>query len=89
MYKDLNEVPPSYDWFLYEYIDAEVKKKLDKTKLRFAGDEMEKETKQYVEYLNHNPNWLKKFHENVYAVEQRRRFSFTLPKIDHYTSDSF
>ena len=30
--KDLNEVPPSYDWFPYEYIGAEVNKKLDKTK---------------------------------------------------------
>ena len=33
--------------------------KIDKTKGRLAGDEMEKETKHYVEYLNHDPNWLK------------------------------
>ena len=36
--KDLNDVPPSYDCFLYEYIDAEVNNKLDKTKGRLAGD---------------------------------------------------
>ena len=34
--------------------------KLDQTKGRLSGDEMEKETKNYVEYLNHDPNWLKK-----------------------------
>ena len=58
MFKYLNEVPPSDDWFPNEYIDAEANKKLEKTKERLEGDEMEKETKHYVEYLNHNPNWL-------------------------------
>ena len=61
MFKYLNEVPPSYDWFPYEYIDAEVKNKLDKTKGQLAGNEMEKENKRYVGYINHNTNWLKKF----------------------------
>ena len=60
MFKDLNEVPKSDDWFPYEYIDAEVKKKIDKTKRQIAGDEMENETKHYVESLNYDPNWLKK-----------------------------
>ena len=59
MFKDSNEVPPSDDWFLYEYIDAEVQMKVDKTKGQLAGDEMEKETKHYMEYFNQNTNWLK------------------------------
>ena len=45
MFKDLKEVLPSDDWFPYEYIDAEVKKKVEKTKGKLAGDDMEKETK--------------------------------------------
>ena len=60
MFKYLNEFLPSDDCFLYEYIDAEVKKKVEKTKGQIAGDETEKETNHYVEYLNHNPNWLNK-----------------------------
>ena len=28
VFKDLNEVPPSYDYFSHEYIDAEVNNKL-------------------------------------------------------------
>ena len=32
MFKYLNEFQPLDDWFPYEYIDAEVKKKLDETK---------------------------------------------------------
>ena len=32
VFKDLNEVPLLYDWLTYEYIDAEVNNKLDKTK---------------------------------------------------------
>ena len=60
MFKDLNEVPPSDDWFPYEYIDAEAKKKIDETKRQLVGNEMEYETKHYVESLNHDPNWVKK-----------------------------
>ena len=41
VFKYLNEVTPSDDWFPYEYIDAEVNKKLEKTKGRLAGDDME------------------------------------------------
>ena len=59
MFKDFNDVTPSYDWFPYEYIDSEVKKKVDETKVQLAGNEMEKETKHYVEHLNHDPNWLR------------------------------
>ena len=59
MFRNLNEVPPSYDWLTYEYIDSEAKKKLDKTKGRLSGDEMEKETKLYVECINHDLNCLK------------------------------
>ena len=40
VFKDPNEFPSSDDCFPYEYIDAEVNKKLYKTKGRFAGDEM-------------------------------------------------
>ena len=40
VFKDLNEVPPSDNWFTYEYIDAEVNNKLDKTKVQLAGNEM-------------------------------------------------
>ena len=59
MIKYLNEVPPSDYWFPYEYIDADFNKKLDKTKGQLTVNEMEKETKNHVKYLNHNPNWLK------------------------------
>ena len=58
LFKDYNEVTLSDDFFPYEYIDAEVNKKLEKTKGRLVGDEMENETKHYVESLNHDPNWL-------------------------------
>ena len=64
VFKDLNEVPPSYDWFPYEYIDAEVKKKTEKTKRQITGNEMERKTKHYVESLNRDPNWL-----NIFFIE--------------------
>ena len=66
MFNDLNEFPPSDYWFPYEYIDAEVNNKLYKTKGQISGDEMGKETKHYMESLNHYPNWLKKFTIEIY-----------------------
>ena len=59
MFKYLNNFTPSDDFFPCEYIDAEFKNKLDKTKEKLADDETEKETKNYIEYLNHDPNWVK------------------------------
>ena len=59
MYQYLNEVSPSDDWFPYEYIDAKVNNKLYKTKGQLVGNEIEKETKNYVESLNHDLNWWK------------------------------
>ena len=57
-FKDLNDIPPLDYWFPYEYIDSEVKNKVEKTEGQLTGDEMENETKHYVEYLNHYTNWL-------------------------------
>ena len=51
--KDLNDVPPSDDWFPYEYIDADVNKKANEPKGQLEGDEIEHETKYDAEYLNH------------------------------------
>ena len=59
VFKDLNDFPPLDDWFSYEYIDAKFKNEIDKTKGQLAGNEMLKETKHYVEYINNNTNWLK------------------------------
>ena len=58
MFKDLNEVTSSDDWFPYEFIDDKVNIKFNETKGWLAGDEMKKDTKNYVESVNHDPNWL-------------------------------
>ena len=68
MFKYLNEVPQSDDWFPCEYIDAETKRQL-------AGDEMEKYNKHYVEYLNHDPKWLKKFSIEIYKFLINREYN--------------
>ena len=68
MYKDLNEFSPSDDWFLYEYIDDEFNKKLDETKGQLTGNEIEKETKNCVEYLNHDPSWFKMIIIEIYKL---------------------
>ena len=81
LFNDLNEVPPSDDWFPYEYIDAEVKKKMHETKRQLAGNEMEKEAKHYVEYLNHDPNWLKKISIEIYKFLINREYIYFFMQI--------
>ena len=49
VFEYLNDVPASYGWFPCEYIDTDIRKKVNKTKEQLAGDEMEKETKHYME----------------------------------------
>ena len=68
MFKYLNEVPPSDDWFPYKYIDADVNKKLHNTKGQLSGNEIEKETKHYVESLNNDPNWLNTITTEIYKL---------------------
>ena len=40
VFKDLNEISKSDDWFPYEYIDAEFNKKVNRTKGQLTGDEI-------------------------------------------------
>ena len=62
----MDKVSPSDYWFLYEYIDSEFNKKLEKIKVKISGNEMEKETKYYVEYLTQDTNWSKKITIDIY-----------------------
>ena len=64
----MNEEVPSGYWFPYEYIEAEFKKKLDKTKGQLPSDKMEKGTKYYMESINHSPNWLKTTIIEIYKL---------------------
>ena len=59
MFSNLHDVPTSENWFSNKYIEAEIKKKLDKTRGQLASDEMENEIKHYVESLNHDPQWVR------------------------------
>ena len=95
MLKYLNNVPLSDDWFPYEHIDDEVKQKLDETKRQLAGNEMKNDTKHYVEYLNHDPNWLMtitlefdKFLINQGYIEFFLQMYIQWRKVDGYDSSS-
>ena len=43
VFRNLHDVPTSENWYPSKYIEAEIKKKLDKTKGQLASDEMENE----------------------------------------------
>ena len=59
MFSNLHDVPTSGNRFPNKYIEAEIKKKLDKTRGQFASDEMGNEIRHYVESLNHHPQWVR------------------------------
>ena len=50
----------SENWFPNEYIESEIKKKLDKTRRILASDEMENEIRHYIDSLNQNPEWVRR-----------------------------
>ena len=59
VFSNLHDVPTSENWFPNKYIEAEIKKKLDKTRGQLASYEMENEIRHYVEYINHDPQWVR------------------------------
>ena len=48
-----------------KYFEAEIKKKLDKTRGQIASDEMENEIRHYIESLNHDPQWVRRVTNDI------------------------
>ena len=48
-----------------KYIEAKIKKKLDKTRGELASDEMEHEIRHYVESLNNDPQWVRRITNDI------------------------
>ena len=65
MSKNLDDVPTSENWFPNKYIEDEIKKKLDKTRGQLASDEMEYEIRHNIEYLNHDPQWVRRIANDI------------------------
>ena len=65
MFRNLHDVPTSENWFPNKYIEADIKKKLDKTRGQLASDEMENEIRHYVEYLDHDPLWVRRITNDI------------------------
>ena len=59
MLRNLYVDPTSENWFTNKYIEAEIKKKLDKTRGQLSSDEMENEIRHYIDSLNHDPQWVR------------------------------
>ena len=58
VFRNLYVDPTSETWFLNKHIEAEIKKKLDKTRGQLASDEMEYDIIQYIDCLQHDPSWV-------------------------------
>ena len=65
MFRSLYVDPTSETWFLNKYIEAEIKKKLDKTKGQIAGYEMENKIIHYIDYLNHDTQWVRRITNDI------------------------
>ena len=68
MFSNLHDVSTSENWFPNKYIEAEIKKKLDKTRGQPASDEMEYEIRHYVEYLNNYPRWVRRITNDIHNL---------------------
>ena len=65
MFRSLYVDPTSETWFLNKYIEAEIKKKLDKTRGQISSDEMENEIIHYIDYLSHYPQWVRRITNDI------------------------
>ena len=48
-----------------KYIENEIKKKLDKKRGQLASDEMGNEIRHYIDYLNHDPYWVRRITNDI------------------------
>ena len=74
MFRDLNIDATSKTWFLNNYIGADIKKKLDKTRRQLASDEMEYDTRQYIDSLNHDPIWVGRITNDINKLLVNREY---------------
>ena len=74
MFRNLYVDPTSETWFPNKYIEAEIKKKLDKTRGQLSSDEMEYEIRQYINYLNHDPIWVRRITNNINRLLVNREY---------------
>ena len=65
MFRNVYVDPASENWFPNKYIEAEIKKKLDKTRGQLASVNMKNEIRHYVEYLNHGPQWVRRITNEI------------------------
>ena len=65
LFSNLHDVPTSENCFPNKYIQAEIKKKLCKTRGQPASDEMENEIRHYIGILNHNPQWVRRITNDI------------------------
>ena len=59
VFRNLYVDPTLETWFPNKYIEAEIKKKLEKTRVQLASDEMENEIRHYIDSINHDPHWVR------------------------------
>ena len=65
MFINLHDVPTSENWFPNKYIEADIKKKLYKTRGQLSSDEMEHEIRHCVESLNYDPQWVRRIMNDI------------------------
>ena len=65
MFRNLYVDPTSETWFPNKYIEAEIKKKLYKTRGQLASDEMENEIRHYIDSLNYDTQWVRRITNDI------------------------
>ena len=58
MFINIDVDPTTETWFQNKYIEAEIKKKLDKTRGQIVSDEKESDIRHNIDSLNHDPQWV-------------------------------
>ena len=80
MFSNLHDVPTSKNCFPNKYFEAEIKKKLDKTRGQLASDEMENEIRHFVESLNHDPQWVRRITNDINKLPVNREYIYFFMK---------
>ena len=74
MFSNLYVDPTSETWFLNKYIEAEINKKLEKTRGHLASYGMENEITHYIYSLNHDHQWVGRITNDINKLLVKREY---------------
>ena len=74
MFRDLDGISTSVTFFPKNFIDDEIKKRVDETRDQLASDKMAYDIRHYIHYLQHDHFWIQIIQNDINKLLVNREY---------------